>query len=157
MIIDKLDNALRNPAYPQVIRHALQAIAANKPQQLANGKYPIEGDLIYFSVFDGETKPLAEQRPELHARYIDVHILLEGEELIGAAPVEQQQQPDGEFDAQNDIGFFKGMGCETLINLRPGELVILFPGELHRPMATLGKPAALRKIVAKIDADLIKG
>jgi len=49
------------------------------------------------------------------------------------------------------------MGCETLINLRPGELVILFPGELHRPMATLGKPAALRKIVAKIDAGLIKG
>ncbi|MCT4700683.1 YhcH/YjgK/YiaL family protein [Enterobacteriaceae bacterium H20N1] len=156
MIIDKLNHAAHNPVYPQVIRHALQAIIANKPQQLANGKYPIEGELIYFSVFDGKTKPLEEQRPELHARYIDVHILLEGEELIGAATLEQQQQPDGEFDEQNDIGFFKGMGCETLIKLLPGELVILFPGELHRPMATPGAPAALRKIVAKIDVDLIK-
>lgn len=157
MIIDKLNNAAHNPVYPQVIRQTLQAIIANKPQQLANGKYSIEGELIYFSVFDGKTKLLEEQRPELHARYIDVHIVLEGKELIGAATSEQQQQQDGEFDELNDIGFFKGMGCETLINLQPADIVILFPGELHRPMATLGKPAALRKIVAKIDASLIKG
>ncbi|NIY47432.1 YhcH/YjgK/YiaL family protein [Cedecea colo] len=156
MIIDKLSNAASNPVYPQAIRHALRAIVANKPQQLANGKYPIEGELIYFSVFDGKTKPLEEQRPELHARYIDIHIVLEGEELIGAAPIEQRQQPDGEFDEQNDIGFFRGMGCETLIKLLPGDLAILFPGELHRPMATSGTPGALRKIVAKIDVNLIK-
>lgn len=156
MIIDKLDNAALNPAYPQVIRHALQAILANQPQQLANGKYPIEGELIYFSVFDGKTKPLEEQRPELHARYIDVHIVLEGEEIIGAAPEGQHQQPDGEFDETNDIGFYKGMGCETLIKLLPGDLTILFPGELHRPMATLGEPAALRKIVAKIAVSLVR-
>lgn len=155
MIIDKLDNAAHNPVYPQVIRQALQAIIANQPKQLANGKYPIEGELIYFSVFDGNTKPLEEQRPELHARYIDVHIVLEGVEIIGAAPVEQQQLTDGEFDEQNDIGFYQGMGCETLIKLLPGDLTILFPGELHRPMATLNEPAALRKIVAKIDASLI--
>ncbi|HEY3589126.1 MAG TPA: YhcH/YjgK/YiaL family protein [Buttiauxella sp.] len=155
MIIDKLDNAARNPVYPQVIRHALQAIIANQPQKLANGKYPIEGELIYFSVFDGKTKPLEEQRPELHARYIDVHIVLEGVEIIGAAPVEQQQPADGEFDEQNDIGFYKGMGCETLIKLLPGDLAILFPSELHRPMVTLNEPAGLRKIVAKIDASLI--
>ncbi|OAT34010.1 YjgK family protein [Buttiauxella brennerae ATCC 51605] len=155
MIIDKLSNAAHNPVYPQVIRHALQAIIANEPLQLANGKYPIEGELIYFSVFDGKTKRLEEQRPELHARYIDVHIVLEGEEIIGAAPVEQQQQPDGEFDEQSDIGFFTGMGSESLIKLLPGDLTILFPGELHRPMATLNTPAALRKIVAKIDVSLL--
>lgn len=155
MIIDNLDSAALNPVYPQVIRHALQAILAHQPQHLANGKYPIEGELVYFSVFDGKTKPLEEQRPELHARYIDVHILLEGEEIIGAAPLGQHQQADGEFDEANDIGFFNGMGCETLIKLQPGELVILFPGELHRPMATLGEPAALRKIVAKIDISLV--
>lgn len=155
MIIDKLENAAQNPVYPTVIRHALQAIIANCPQQLANGKYPIEGELIYFSVFDGKTILLEEQRPELHARYIDVHIVLEGEEIIGAAPVDQQQQQDGGFDEQNDIGFYKNMGCETLIKLRPGDLTILFPGELHRPMATLNEPAALRKIVAKIDMSLI--
>lgn len=156
MIIDQLDNAAQNPAYPQVIRHALQAIIANQPKMLANGKYPIEGELIYFSVFDGKTKALEDQRPELHVRYIDVHIVLEGEEIIGAAPVNQQQAPDGEFDEANDIGFYHDMGCETLVKLQPGSLAILFPGELHRPMATLGEPAPLRKIVAKIDISLVK-
>ena len=56
-------------------------------QRFTVGKYPIEGDLIYFSVFDGKTKPLEEQRPELHARFIDVHIVLKGVEIIGASPV----------------------------------------------------------------------
>ncbi len=54
-----------------------------------------------------------------------------------------------------DIGFCQAIDSETLIHLYPEELAILFPGELHRPMACLEQGAALRKIVVKIDRALL--
>lgn len=157
MIIDTLARAAVNPLYPAIIRRLLQALEQHPLAQLATGRYAIDGDALFFSVIEGRSRPLHEQRPELHRRYVDVHLLLEGEEVIGASPLDSRQLSDGPFNEEGDIGFYRGMGEESLIRLRPGDIVLLFPGELHRPMATLGIPGRLRKVVAKIDASLLPG
>ena len=47
------------------------------------------------------------------------------------------------------------ISSETLIHLHPEEIAIIFPGELHRPMSSLGAGAPLRKIIIKINSALI--
>jgi uncharacterized protein, YhcH/YjgK/YiaL family len=155
MIIDTLAAAAKNALYPPVIRNALQAVIAQAPLSLPAGKYTVDGDNLFFTVAEGETRPLAEQRPEYHRQYIDIHIVLVGEEIIGAGNKGLTITPDGPFNAAHDIGFCEHISSESLIHLHPLELAILFPGELHRPMSALDAGAPLRKIVVKINNDLL--
>ncbi|MFT4292755.1 YhcH/YjgK/YiaL family protein [Enterobacter sp.] len=155
MIIDTLATAAKNALYPPVIRNALQAVIAQDPLSLPAGKYTVDGDNLFFTVAEGETRPLAEQRPEYHRQYIDIHIVLVGEEIIGAGNKGLTITPDGPFNAAHDIGFCEHISSESLIHLYPLELAILFPGELHRPMSALDAGARLRKIVVKINNDLL--
>lgn len=155
MIIDTLAAAANNALYPPVIRNALQAVIAQDPLSLPAGKYTVDGDNLFFTVAEGETRPLAEQRPEYHRQYIDIHIVLVGEEIIGAGNKGLTITPDGPFNAAHDIGFCEHISSESLIHLHPLELAILFPEELHRPMSALDAGARLRKIVVKINNDLL--
>lgn len=155
MIIDTLTAAVDNPLYPAAIRRILAAIVELNPDTLPAGKYQVDGNQLFFTVAEGETRPLAEQRPEYHRQYLDIHIVLAGEEVIGAGVKGLPLEADGEFYVPHDLGFCLNIASESLIHLRPGELAILFPEELHRPMSTLGAPAPLRKIVAKIDSALL--
>ena len=155
MIIDTLTAAAENELYPPVIRQALQAVLQQQPHALPPGKYTVESDNVFFTVVEGHTRPLSEQRPEYHRQYLDIHIVLKGEEIIGAGNKGLPVVEDGHFNTTQDIGFCQAIDSETLIHLYPEELAILFPGELHRPMACLEQGAALRKIVVKIDRALL--
>ncbi|MEN0613259.1 YhcH/YjgK/YiaL family protein [Klebsiella indica] len=155
MIIDTLTAAAKNNVYPPVIRKALQAVLQQDPQTLPPGKYTIDGDNLFFTVVEGRTKPLVEQRPEYHHQYIDIHIVLKGEEIIGAGNQGLEIVEDGPFNTTHDIGFCQKISSETLIHLYPEELAILFPGELHRPMSAMDTGAPLRKIIVKIDHALL--
>ena len=156
MIIDTLSAGAMNPLYPAIIRQTLQAILDKKPHSLAAGKYPLQGDSVFFSVVEGHTRLLAEQRPEFHRQYIDIHIVLSGEEVVGAGVAGLPLELSEPFNDAYDLGFCQHIASETLIHLQPEELAIIFPLELHRPMCSLTSPAVLRKIVVKIDAALLK-
>ena len=155
MIIDTLSAAAKNAFYPAVIKKALQAVAQQDPHTLPPGKYTVDGDNLFFTVVEGQTRPLSEQRPEFHRQYIDIHIVLAGVEIIGAGNKGLPIAPDGPFKEAHDIGFCEAISSETLIHLHAEEIAILFPGELHRPMASLGAGAPLRKIIVKIDSALL--
>lgn len=155
MILDELKSAISNPLYPAVIRRTLKTIAELDLANLPAGERDLEGREVYLNHIIGQTKPLHQQQPELHRYYIDLHILLEGDELIGAAPGDQGVRPTMDFDSERDYGFYETIAKETLLSLKPGDFVLLFPGELHRPMATLTQPAPLRKIVVKIAHHLL--
>ncbi|CNB44005.1 YhcH/YjgK/YiaL family protein [Yersinia intermedia] len=155
MILDELKSAANNPIYPDVIRRALTAICKMDLVNLPAGEQEIEGREIYLNHIIASSKPLYEQAPELHRYYIDIHILLEGSEVIGASPSAQGQRPTMDFDSERDYGLFEGITTETLLTLAPGDIALLFPGELHRPMGTLGDVAPIRKIVVKVANHLI--
>lgn len=155
MIIDTLNHAEKTAFYPQAIRKALRAVINQEPHALPPGKYIVDGDNLFFNVVEGESKPLAEQRPEYHRQYIDIHIVLKGEEIIGAGNKGLEIVEDGAFNDAHDIGFCTQISSETLIHLHPEEIAIIFPGELHRPMSSLGAGAPLRKIIIKINSALI--
>lgn len=155
MILDELKSAVNNPFYPDAIRRTLATISKMDLAHLPAGELDIEGREIYLNHIIASSKPLYEQAPELHRYYIDIHILLDGSEVIGASPSAQGQRPTMDFDSERDYRLFEGITTETLLTLAPGDIALLFPGELHRPMGTLGDVAPLRKIVVKVANHLL--
>ncbi|BBO64610.1 YhcH/YjgK/YiaL family protein [Serratia marcescens] len=155
MIIDALTTAVNNRFYPAAIRKMLASIIESEPYNLPVGHYQVQGKQMFFNVVEGETKLLADQKPEFHRQYLDIHLVLEGREVIGAGVLGLPLPLSEPFNEAHDLGFSPAIPGETLIHLQPGELAVIFPGELHRPMSTCTTPAVLRKIVAKIDGALL--
>lgn len=88
---------------------------------------------------------------ELHRRYIDVQLLVAGEEVIFVAPKEQAMEPQGEFDVENDFILYASAQSARQRKVSPAAYQILYPSDAHMPcMAIDGRPEEVRKICVKI-------
>ena len=84
MIYDCFDN-LNLYAAPGSLLHRALVYARDVAADVADGRIEIDGERIYASVAGYETGSRAERRFEAHRRYIDVQVLLAGEETIDVA------------------------------------------------------------------------
>ncbi|HWP68788.1 MAG TPA: YhcH/YjgK/YiaL family protein, partial [Rectinemataceae bacterium] len=85
---------------------------------------------------------------EAHRDYIDIQILLSGEELCYWTPL-QGLTPRNAFDEGNDIGFYDGQGGVSF-PLTPDTFAIFFPHDAHKPSCNLARKCEVRKVVIKI-------
>ena len=84
MIFGHISN--ENPCnLPEAIQRALQFLRSTDFSQQEAGEVEIDGRDIYAQIIDMTTRPKAENRPEVHRRYIDIQFLAWGEEIIGVA------------------------------------------------------------------------
>lgn len=105
----------------------------------------LEEDLLYVTRFDYETLPLEETFFEAHKRYLDVHLLLRGEERVDIS------HPDtlALFEHKDDFYAYRGEAEQTLI-LTPGSFLVVFPGDAHRIKIQAQGPSNVSKVVFKL-------
>lgn len=51
--------------------------------------------------------------------------------------------------------FFDSVKEETFITLKGGDYLVLFPEDIHRPGLMVEEPAKIKKVVVKVNMDLI--
>lgn len=112
-------------------------------------RYELDGQRLFAFLQSYETKP-GNDTPEAHRKYIDIQYLLEGEELVGVAPLESMTE-EVEARPENDIWFYHGPTAPVPIG--SGRFLVLFPGDAHAPSIAVDKPATVRKCVVKVLAD----
>lgn len=127
---------------------ALDALAQLAAESPSPGRIDIDGDRLYATVMQLEGKSTADQLAEKHERYIDVHVVLEGKELIGWSPLPEGLVPAKPYEADADYLLAEPAADETLLRLVPGMFAVFFPHDLHRP--GLGEGEIIKKMVMKI-------
>ena len=105
----------------------------------------LEDDLLYVTRFDYETIPLEEAFFEAHKKYLDVHLMLQGEERVDIS------HPDvlTLFDHKDDFYAYQGEAEQTLL-LTPGSFLVVFPGDAHRIKVQVEGPENVSKVVFKL-------
>ncbi len=95
-----------------------------------------------------------EKKAELHEQYIDIQLLLNGEEriLFGMAGTARQCE---EFHHEDDYQLCSAIENEQAIILKPGMFAVFMPGEPHKPGCVVGEPGEIKKVVVKVKADLM--
>ncbi len=145
MILDKLSaaNAYRgiHPRLDQVLDRLNEGFLSTvgpKTRQL-------EGDALYVTRFTYDTLPLEETFFEAHKRYLDVHLMVEGEERVDLA------SPGGLtlFEHRDDFYAYRGQAEQSLI-LRPGSFLVVFPEDAHRIKIRVDEPHTVSKVVFKV-------
>ncbi|WP_025820182.1 YhcH/YjgK/YiaL family protein [Shewanella marina] len=117
------------------------------------GRYSLEQDNFYFIVND-HTQELALRRSEIHAKYIDVQIILEGGERFGYSLNPLVSITEDLLDSK-DIAFSNDVINEQFINLNQNEFIIFDALQPHRPLIAVTQPAPVKKLVIKIEKSSI--
>jgi len=110
------------------------------------GRIDVDGDNLFInnSLVDAVSKD--KQVLEVHQKYIDIHILLIGNECLGWKPLENTKVIKQSYDVNKDYALYDEK-ASTYIDLHPGDMAIVFPEDAHAPNIGNGK---IRKAVVKI-------
>lgn len=108
-------------------------------------KIVVDGENIFINVNEYETRELKDAIFEYHRKYIDVQLLLEGEEEIGIASPEALEV----FDQNGDFWGCKGTPDQRVI-LFPGSFAVLFPEDAHRCGVEVHGITHVKKVVFKV-------
>lgn len=126
------------------VYHALKFLAATDFSQHELGRFELNENCYYMvQAYDTVPKTVSEA----HKKYIDIQLLVAGEEVIGVASIDCQKELVEE-KPEKDCWLYR---CDTIpVTLQPGQFMILYPNDLHMPGATLGAPVSCRKVVVKV-------
>ena len=138
-----------------VLQQALtRAVAANL-QEKTPGRYELQGDNIFMNVMQFATQSPEQKKAELHREYIDIQVLLSGEERILFGMTDSARQCD-EMHVEDDYQLCSQIADEQAMVLKPGRFVIFMPGEPHKPGCVVQAPMDIKKVVIKVRASLLQ-
>ena len=107
----------------------------------------LDGDNVYCFKVSLKTIPSNQALFENHHKYIDIHLVIDGEEKMDIALPEDLKQYDK--NPNNDVYFFHGKGRQSLI-LKPGDFLVVFPEDAHMPQQMVNIPEVITKIIFKV-------
>lgn len=145
MIFDRLENAHLYKGLHPAIDEALDYISGKTDfSKLEIGRFPIS-DQLDAIIDEYETQPSEGSLYEAHRQFIDVQVMLSGDEYMGVLPL-ANQTPVQAYNEEKDFALYQVAG--QMIHVKKGMFIIFFPTDLHMPC--IGTPARkIRKLVLK--------
>jgi YhcH/YjgK/YiaL family protein len=148
MIYDRFEN-LNLYCQPGSRLHRALVYARDVARTVADGRIDIDGDRLYASVATYETGSKEERRFEGHRKYIDVQVLLDGEENTEVS-LDKDLPTLEAYDEKRDVMFLKPPQHVASLVMKPGCFGIFYPHDIHRPGCHLREKRRVRKIVMKV-------
>lgn len=130
---------------------ALERLTPEFLSSLRDGeRRELKGEAVYYTRFTYETVAPEESFFEAHRRYLDIHVMLAGEERVDLNHPEELEL----FQAEKDSDFYayRGVARHSVV-LRPGAFLVVFPGDAHRIKVRVSGPEIVSKAVFKIRLD----
>lgn len=146
MILSALSQSERYASLHPLFQRTFEHIRTTDFFSLAPGRYNIIGEDLIAIVeqVPGKSKEMA--RLEAHRRYIDIQLVLEGDEQMGWKPLADCLNPVSEHSDERDIRFFHDAPA-SWVAVPPDHFCIFFPEDAHAPLVANGQ---VRKVIFKV-------
>ena len=148
MILDKLSNRESYAAIHPGINQALEAVAGYTPENYETGKVEVDGDRVFYmrnAYTTGQPSVF-----EAHRKYVDVMVMVEGEETIYVKPTDDLKHITMEYNESQDALLAEFEADATPVHLTAGSFVVLLPQDAHAPNCVYGAARDVKKIVCKV-------
>jgi YhcH/YjgK/YiaL family protein len=146
MIKDSIHNIFLYQNISFDLKKIIEFIKVNKLNDFSEGIFEIDENL-FFIVSEYYTHSFNSSLFECHKKYIDLQILIKGNELISLA--DSFAKVIDAYDNNKDIQFFEANSSIDL-NIKENEFIIIFPHELHQPGIINFNSSKVKKAVFKI-------
>ena len=146
MILDTLDRLKVYSATHERFAEVFIALEALDLNRISEGRHELDGDTdAFIIVMEKEGQGRKGAKLEAHRKYIDVQIVLSGEDVMGWRATAACAASKG-YDEEKDVEFFDDPPTTWLV-APSGHFCIFFPEDAHAPLAGEGKT---QKAVVKI-------
>ena len=121
---------------------------------LENGRYQCpdcpEGE-IFANVSSYDSRPMEQAIMEVHHKYIDIQVIVSGEEKIYMPSLEEPVVTK-EFNEAGDCAIYAMAtpALNTCLTLDGGTFAIFLPNEIHAPNLAARESVPVKKIVVKV-------
>ena len=150
MIYDEIKNISRYYGISSYLDAAIDFLKKTDLNDLPLGKTEILGDKVFANVMEAQAKDEEELSFEIHKKYMDIQIDIEGTEyiLIGLDGFHEKEP----FSPEKDFG---SCMAETSARLKmgPGKFIVCMAREPHLPGAAVNEDRKLKKCVIKVAAE----
>ena len=152
MIFTNLKDELQNKSLSKKIYECIKFTGENDLKKYETGKYEVPGTEIKMNIDNYNTKSEDNGMWESHLKYLDVQIMLEGQEYIAVNNIHNLEEE--ERHVEND--FLKHKGPELFrVLLKAGDVLVFYPEDVHMPGLQVEKSENVKKVVFKIDVNLL--
>ena len=114
--------------------------------ELPDGRYELKRG--FFKVQRGETKPLSEGTFESHQKYIDVQILLDGQEEMAWMELDDLTEAIP-YDKEKDAAKWEGERTHHMLITRD-MFYIAYPHDGHKAVSHVDEKNTFTKIILKL-------
>ncbi len=131
-----------NPYFKEVFDFLRSADLA----RLEPGRIGIDGENAWINVVETTGKERSKVLLETHDDYIDIQVLIAGNEEFGWKPRQELTQIRPTDPSKTDIDFYDDK-ASFYFPLTPGCFAVFFPEDGHAPCVGEGR---IRKLIAKV-------
>ncbi len=146
MIVTTLSDSQRIESLHPLFKTLFDYVKSHDLLNAPTGRIEIDGDRLFINNVLTEGVEKEKQVLEVHHKYIDVHILLEGNEAIGWKPMDEIQNITKPYDEEGDC-LLSDDQPTVMVDMKPGYALIVWPEDPHAPVIGNGK---IRKLIAKV-------
>ncbi len=146
MEIGKLSNTKRAELLHPALKVLFDFIKSTDFNKLPLGKITVDEDRVFVMNLDISGVSQDDQPLEMHRKYIDVHILLRGNEKIGWKPLDEISHYTKEYEDEGDCALSDD-APRFYVELHPGDYCIVFPEDPHAPAIS---SHSIRKLIGKV-------
>jgi YhcH/YjgK/YiaL family protein len=130
-----------NPASAVQARIGAVAVGATDRHELAGGSFALEQAYL--------SKPRAEAFLESHRKYIDVQVMVAGEEVMEVDDIDRLVVSEA-YNPERDFIKYADKATASRLILRTGDAAIFYPMDGHMPGLQFTGPVLVRKTVVKV-------
>ena len=145
MIIDTLNNSDKYTTIHKEFKTVFDYLKTHNLAELECGRHEIKGKEVFFNLQEYETKPV--QKLEAHRKYIDIQLVVSGEEYMGYTNIDKTSIQE-EYDEEKDVMFLNGSVDKLKADNKT--FLIFFPEDAHMPALCVNGTQKVKKAIFKI-------
>ncbi|MFZ7234338.1 N-acetylneuraminate anomerase [Avibacterium avium] len=140
---------------PMVLAEICHQLRRMDLTKLTVGRHDLT-DQIYMNVMEFDTAPSDSKQAELHHKYIDIQLLISGNEVIEYGVNEPDLSTYNEYNEADDYQLTPDIPNKSAVFLTPKMFAVFFPYEPHKPGCVVGDvPEFIKKLVVKVPVELV--
>ncbi|WP_150539665.1 N-acetylneuraminate anomerase [Actinobacillus vicugnae] len=150
MLLGDLSRADYAKALPPVFAGLCEKLKTLDLESLPLGWQELEEGVL-MNVMEFETTPAEEKKAEMHRKFIDIQLLIAGEEMIEYGLAQPNLALFDEYRDEDDYQLTEAIEHKNELVLQPNMFAIFLPYEPHKPGNTVnGQNKLLKKLVVKV-------
>ncbi len=144
--IKNIDSEIRNnDEYSKYLKKINGFFLSNDIENIDTKIFDLTGnDYVVSTEYENQEDNIIE----CHKKYIDVHVTIEGDELIEVGNIDSLHIAE-EYNEEEDSILYGG-SLKDKIKMYPGDILFLFPGEAHKTKIYF-KSKKVKKLIFKME------